>query len=119
MQAKGTSRLGFSTADEFCAADSMPRNAHSVSAMLDPMPSPIDNPFGFQAWAKVVELNQNQPMMDIPATGMITPQTVIEPIRPVTLGPPKFAAVVSHRSTMRPMQVDIGVDESPGKKPAR
>ena len=40
MQASGTSRFGFSTAAEFCAADSMPRKAHSVSEMLEPMPSP-------------------------------------------------------------------------------
>ena len=38
MQASGTLRLGFSTASEFCAADSMPRKAQSVSAMLEPMP---------------------------------------------------------------------------------
>ena len=38
MQASGTLRFGFSTAAEFCAADSMPRNAHSVSEMLEPMP---------------------------------------------------------------------------------
>ena len=40
MHAIGTLRLGFSTASEFCAADSMPRNAQSVSEMLEPMPSP-------------------------------------------------------------------------------
>jgi hypothetical protein len=38
MQASGTLRFGFSTAAEFCAADSMPRNAHSVSAMLESIP---------------------------------------------------------------------------------
>ena len=45
----------------FCAADSMPRNAHSVSEMLEPMPSPMLRPFGFQAAVKVSALNQNQP----------------------------------------------------------
>jgi hypothetical protein len=90
-QASGTSRLGFSTASEFCAADSMPRKAQSVSEMLEPMPAPSDSPCGFQAAAKVSLLNQNQPMNDSAPTGMITPQTVIEPILPVTLGPPKFA----------------------------
>src|SRR6185436_4204358 len=108
-QARGTSRLGFSTASEFCAADSMPRKAQSVSAMLEPMPSPSDMPCGFQAAAKVSELNQNQPMNDRLPTGMMTPQTVIEPILPVMLGPPKFATVVSHRSAMTLMQVAIGV----------
>ena len=119
MQANGTSRFGFSTAAEFCAANSMPRNAHSVSAMLEPMPSPRLSPFGFHAAAKVLGLNQNQPMIESSPTGMMTPQTVIEPMRPVMLGPPKFATVVSQSSAIRPMQVAIGVDESHGKKPAR
>src|SRR4051812_10124752 len=119
MQANGTSRFGFSTALEFCAADSMPRNAQSVSAMLDPMPSPSDSPFGFQACANVSELNQNQPMIEMPATGMMTPQTVMLPSFPVMPGPPKFATVVSQSSAISPTQVAIGVDASHGKKPAR
>src|SRR6185295_3739113 len=118
-QARGTSRLGFSTASEFCAADSMPRKAHSVSAMLEPMPSPSDRPCGFQAAAKVSELNQNQPMIDSEPTGMMTPQTVIEPIFPVTLAPPKLAKVVSHRSAMTLRQVAMGVADMPGKNVAR
>ena len=69
--------------------------------------------------AKTVGLNQNQPMIDRRPTGMMTPQTVMEPMRPVRLGPPKFATVVSQSSTIRPMQVAMGVDESHGKKPAR
>ena len=87
--------------------------------MLDPMPSAIDSPFGFQACENVSELNQNHPMMEMPATGMITPQTVIAPMRPVMLGPPKFANVVSQSRTISPMQVAMGVAESHGKKPAR
>src|SRR5262245_55827734 len=119
MQASGTLRLGFSTASEFCAADSMPRNAQSVSAMLEPTPWPTLSPLGFQAARKVSELNQNQPISDRPATGMMTPQTVIAPIRPVTVGPPKLATVVSQISPTTPMQVAIGVDESQGKNVAR
>lgn len=53
MHASGTSRFGFSTADEFWTADSMPRNAQSVSAMLEPMPSVRRRPFGFHAAANV------------------------------------------------------------------
>src|SRR5262245_45806152 len=105
MQASGTLRFGFSTASEFCAADSMPRNAHSVSAMLEPMPSATLMPCGFHACAKVAPLNQNQPMTDRPATGMITPQTVIAPILPVTDGPPKLATVVSQINPITLMQV--------------
>src|SRR6478609_7503198 len=119
MQASGTSRFGFSTAAEFCAADSMPRKAHRVSAMLDPMPSSRLMPLGFQAAANTSGLNQNQPMIDSSPTGMMTPQTVTEPMRPVTLGPPKFAAVVSHKSAMTLMQVAIGVAFSTGKNAAR
>src|SRR5689334_6443317 len=119
MHASGTLRLGFSTASEFCAADSIPRKAHRVSEMLEPIPCSNVRFLGFQASAKVEELNQSQPMIDSSPTGMITPQTVIEPMRPVTLGPPKFATVVSQRSAMTPMQVVIGVDDSHGKKPAR
>src|SRR5262245_47301896 len=115
-QASGTSRLGFSTAAEFCAADSMPRKAQSVSEILEPMPSAIERPCGFQASAKVAPLNQNQPMIEIMPTGMMTPQTVIDPMRPVILGPPKFATVVNHRRAMTPRQVIIGVEDRNGKK---
>ena len=80
MQASGTSRFGFSTASEFWAADSMPRKAHSVSAMLEPMPAPRLMPWGFQAAENVAPLNQNQPMIESAPTGMITPHTVTEPI---------------------------------------
>src|SRR5262245_9845241 len=119
MQASGTLRFGFSTASEFCAADSMPRNAHKVSEMLEPMPCSRVSLLGFQASAKVEELNHSQPMIESRPTGMMTPHTVIEPMRPVRLGPPKFATVVSQSSAITPMQVLIGVEESHGKKPAR
>src|SRR4029453_4394682 len=97
----------------------MPRNAQSVSAMLEPMPAPKLSPCGFQASLNVSLLNQSQPMIETPATGMMTPQTVIEPIFPVTVGPPKFATVVSQSSAMTPMQVEIGVEESQGRKDER
>src|SRR5215813_12513737 len=119
IQARGTFRLGFSTASEFCAADSMPRKAQRVSAMLEPMPCPKLSPFGFHASPNLSALNQSQPMTESPATGMMTPQTVTEPIRPVTLGPPKFAIVVSQSSAITPMQVEIGVAESHGKNDER
>src|SRR5512137_1539645 len=115
MQARGTSRLGFSTCEAFCDADSMPRKAHSVSEMLDPMPSNTLRPFGFQAAAKVSLLNQIQPAVAMKPTGRITPQTVTEPILPVRLGPPKLATVVSHSSAMTPMQLITGEDDSTGK----
>ena len=119
MQAIGTSRFGFSTAEAFCEADSMPRKAQSVSAMLDPMPSTMLMPFGFHAAAKVAPLNQNQPAIAMKPTGRITPHTVIAPILPVRLGPPKLAAVVIHRSAMTPMAVATGVAVRPGKNAAR
>src|SRR6185295_12749288 len=118
-QASGTLRFGFSTAAEFCAADSMPRNAHSVSAMLDPIPAPRLMPFGFQAALNVAGENQSQPAIERRPTGRITPQTVIEPMRPVIFGPPKFAIVVIHSSAMTPMHVATGVDESHGMNAAR
>src|SRR5687767_14201493 len=110
-QASGTSRLGFSTAAEFCAADSMPRNAHKVSEMLEPRPCPIVRPCGFQAAPKVSALNQNQPIMDRAPTGMMTPHTVIEPMRPVTLGPPKFEPDC-HLHRRDRLALAIGLDES-------
>jgi hypothetical protein len=76
-------------------------------------------PCGFQAIPNVVLLNQSQPITERPATGMMTPHTVIAPIFPVRLGPPKFATVVSHSSAITLMQVAIGVADIPGKKPAR
>src|SRR2546421_12478366 len=90
MHASGTSLLGFSTADEFWAADSIPRNAQRVSEMLEPIPPSRLNPFGFHAAANVSGLNQIQPKIESRPTGMMTPHTVMEPMRPVTLGPPKF-----------------------------
>ncbi len=119
MHASGTLRFGFSTAAEFCAADSMPRNAHSVSAMLEPIPCTRLSPFGFHATANVSGLNQNQPKIESRPTGRITPQTVTDPMRPVTVGPPKFAIVVSQISAMTPMQVATAVDDSHGKNAAR
>ena len=76
-------------------------------------------PCGFHAAAKVALLNQNQPMIDSNPTGRITPHTVIAPILPVTLGPPKLATVVSQSSPITPMVVAMGVDDSQGKNPAR
>src|SRR6185436_130081 len=118
-QASGTLRLGFSTAPEFCAADSMPRNAHIVSAMLEPMPAPRLMPFGFHAAPNGAGENQSQPAIESRPTGRITPQTVIEPIRPVIFGPPKFAMVVIHSSAMTPTHVATGVEESHGMNAAR
>src|SRR5262245_45525557 len=119
MQANGTLRLGFSTASEFCAADSMPRKAQSVREMLDPIPCPRLSPCGFHAAENVAPLNQNQPMIESNPTGRMTPQTVTEPIRPVTDGPPKLATVVSHSSAITPMHVAIGAEDSQGKNTAR
>src|SRR4051812_7091855 len=117
--ASGTSRFGFSTAAEFWAADSIPRKAHKVSEMLEPMPWASVSPVGFHASANTAGLNQNQPNIEMRPTGIMTPHTVTEPIRPVRLGPPKFATVVSQRSAITPTQVLTGVEESQGKKDAR
>src|SRR6476646_5186185 len=119
MHASGTLRFGFSTADEFCAADSMPRNAQSVNAMLDPIPWSSVIPLGFQAVLKISGRNQNQPNIASRPTGRMTPHTVIDPIFPVRLAPPKLATVVSQSKPITPMHVAMGVDESQGKKPAR
>src|SRR5262245_37638379 len=119
MQASGTLRFGLSTASEFCAADSIPRNAHSVSEILDPIPWPMLRPCGFHAAENVDLLNQNQPMSESSPTGRMTPQTVTAPMRPVTEGPPKLATVVSQSSAITPRQVAIGADESHGMNEAR
>ena len=87
--------------------------------MLDPMPAPRLMPCGFHASENVEPLNQNQPMIERPATGMMTPHTVIAPILPVMLGPPKFATVVSQTTAMTLMQVAIGVADIGGKNAAR
>ena len=50
---------------------------------------------------------------------MMTPQTVTEPMRPVTPGPPKFATVVSQSSAITPMHVVTGVEVSHGMNDAR
>src|SRR6266576_4732906 len=118
-QASGTSRLGFSTAAEFCAADSMPRKAQRVSEMLDPIPAPRLSPWGFHAAENVAPLNQNQPMIESRPTGRMTPHTVMAPMRPVTEGPPKFATVVSQSNAITPRQVAIGAEESQGMNAER
>src|SRR5258705_220826 len=94
-------------------------NTHGVSAMLEPIPCTRLSPFGFHATANVSGLNQNQPKIESRPTGRITPQTVTDPMRPVTVGPPKFAIVVSQISAMTPMQVATAVDDSHGKNAAR
>src|SRR3954470_14518798 len=119
MQASGTLRFGFSTAAEFWAADSMPRKAHSVSEILEPMPCARLRPCGFHAAAKVSDLNQNQPMIESMPTGIMTPHTVMEPMRPVTEGPPKFATVVIHSNPITPSVVLMGVEDNHGKNAAR
>ena len=93
----------------------MPRKAHRVSEMLEPMPCSRVRLLGFQASENVARLNHSQPMTESSPTGMMTPQTVIAPMRPVRLGPPKFATVVSQSRAITPMQVIIGVEESAGK----
>jgi hypothetical protein len=87
--------------------------------MLEPIPCTMLRPFGFHASANVEPLNQNQPKNAMNPTGRITPHTVTEPRRPVSLGPPKFAMDVSHRRPITPAQVAPGVAVSAGKKPAR
>ena len=76
-------------------------------------------PLGFHASANVALLNQNQPINESTPTGMMTPHTVMEPMRPVTSGPPKFAMVVSQSSPITLMQVAMGVDDSHGANDAR
>ncbi len=97
----------------------MPRNAHSVSVMLEPMPAARLIPLGFHAAANVPASNQNQPKIESRPTGMMTPHTVTAPRRPVRPGPPKLAIVVSHSSTITPMQVATGVDDSHGRNGVR
>src|SRR4029079_19728272 len=107
------------SAEDCCAADSMRRKAHRVSEMLEPMPCSRVRLLGFQASENVARLNHRQPMTESNPTGMMTPQTVTAPMRPVRLGPPKFATVVSPSNAITPRQVMIGVAERNGKKPAR
>src|SRR3954451_22239520 len=97
----------------------MPRNAHRVSAILDPKPFPKLIPCGFHADANVWPLNQNHPIIESRPTGRITPQTVMDPICPVMRGPPKLATAVSQIRPITPRQVAIGVDDSQGKNVAR
>src|SRR6476659_6950048 len=118
MHASGTFFFGFSTASEFCAADSMPRNAHNVSAIDESTPLRRLMPCGFHAAENVEPLNQNQPMIERPATGMMTPHTVIAPSLPVMLGPPKLATVVSQTTTITLTHVAIGVTDMNGNNAA-
>src|SRR3990167_8389957 len=81
----------------------MPRKAHSVRGIALLMASEMGSSLGFHAAASTSGLNQNQPMMHKPATGMMTPHTVIAPILPVMPGPPKLATVVNQSKPTVPM----------------
>src|SRR5688572_1030289 len=113
--AMGTFFSGFSTASAFAQADSSPRNAHRVTEIELPTADQKPISCGFHAADQVVGLNQNQPISEIRTTGRITPHTVIEPILPVMLAPPKLANVVTHSSTMVQKQVCIGLRVAPNR----
>ena len=63
----------------------------------------------FQLAAYISPEKKNQPTVEITSTGIITPQTVIEPILPVMLGPPKFGRVVTQMTAMVATQDIIGL----------
>ncbi|MNE88169.1 hypothetical protein D3C80_1854470 [compost metagenome] len=81
-----------------------------------PMASEIARLLGFQAASSTLASNQNQPMMHRPATGMITPHTVIAPILPVMLGPPKLAMMVIQISPTVPTNSGMAPVLSQGRK---
>ncbi|MNF05352.1 hypothetical protein D3C80_2050590 [compost metagenome] len=60
-----------------------------------------------------VGLNQNQPIMHSPTTGMITPQTVTLLICPVMRAPPKLAIVQIHSTPMVARPICTGVSAAP------
>ena len=67
----------------------------------------------FQLAAYISPEKKNQPTVEITRIGIITPQTVTEPILPVMLGPPKFGIVVIQRTAMVAAQVIIGLSSAP------
>src|SRR5437773_809037 len=93
-----------------CQPSREPRQASTASPMT------MRPTVGLNMWAYA---RPNGPMIESRPTGRITPQTVIEPMRPVTEGPPKFATVVSQSSAITPRQVAIGAEESQGMNAER
>ena len=73
----GTDFFGFSTASMLTAADSSPKKDHKVRAMELPTASLSPRLLGFHEASQVAGLNQCQPMMEMPRTGMMAPQMVM------------------------------------------
>ena len=105
----GTFFSGFSTASLLAQADSIPKNAHKVMAIEEPTASKNGKLCGFQELMYCAGLNHHQPIIEIPTTGMITPQTVMLLICPVIRAPPKFAIVQIHNTTIVAIQIPNGV----------
>ena len=82
-------------------------------AMDDPTAVKNGTWCGFQELAYSVGLNQNQPMMHRPTTGMITPQTVMLLSCPVMRAPPKLATVQIHSTPMVASPICTGVSVAP------
>ncbi|MNN05768.1 hypothetical protein D3C81_1185380 [compost metagenome] len=84
--------------------------------MVWPTASAMGSWLGFHAATNTSGSNQNQPIRLSPATGMITPQTLIEPILPVMFGPPKLATMVSQIRLTVPTHSGIAPLPSQGMK---
>ena len=93
----GTFFSGFSTASAFAQADSNPKNAHNVIEIETPIASKVGTLCGFHEFTYNEPSNHFQPMIEIPTTGIITPQMVNELMLPVILAPPKLRIVASQR----------------------
>ena len=94
----GTFFSGFSTASVLAHADSKPKNDHKVNVIELVTASPNGRLLTLHWLTYNYGLNHIQPNIEIDTTGIITPHTVTDPIRPVIFGPPKFATLVIHNN---------------------
>src|SRR5690606_1906572 len=101
------------TTSALAHADSSPRKAHSVMALEEPTAAKTGTWCGFQELTYSVGLNQNEPMMHIPTTGIMTPQTVILLTSPVQRATPKLATVQIHTTPMVASPICTGVSATP------
>ena len=107
MQASGTSRFGFSTAAEFCAAEFHAEEGPQGQRDARTHALRKAQSLRIPGRRERLGLNQNQPMSESRPTGMMTPQTVTEPMRPVDA---RAAEVRDRRQPEQRDHADAGRD---------
>src|SRR5512135_3643006 len=94
--ARGIVRDGLSTSPAGTVADSMPRNAKSVSEAAAAMADKVDEYCGGTVGAKLLQLVHNNPIVPTATNGINLRIVVIVCIRPAPWMPRRLTHVNSH-----------------------